>query len=926
MFRFMLAKLKHKKWMVLCLLIGNVLLIAVSASQSIYKTASFERMFEEEFDRKWEKTGKWPFMLRTTAITATPEMAEKKFENAREIEADFGLPIKESRFHFRIREEVAASTLEREDMDSIRMSVGIITGMEERIELIAGRMYEDTGDDSLIEVIVNQEALRQMDVLLDEVLILENVLDENKEPLYVKIVGIFVPKDKSDIYWTDSQADMGRECFMMKDLFLETFRDREHYGFEFRYDTLFDYEYIDSKEAETIQKRTNKWMNTKIESLKIQNPEYLEVLDTFLQKEKKISATLFILQIPCLVLLCAFLFMISEQMLRMEQNEISMLKSRGAKRGQILGLYFMQSALIAIAGLVIGLPVGTFLCSMLGSAGAFLEFNFSNLLPTQITAEAVIYGVAAMGVSIAMTVLPVVKYSGVSIVNLKQRSQKITKPFWQKCFLDLILIALAGYAYYNFTKTQANVREQILRGESLDPFLYFGATFFILGLGLLFLRLHPVLIKMLYSIRKKRLSSAAYMSFLSTIRTSSKQQFIMLFMILTVAFGIFYATIARTILQNAENNLSYFTPVDVVMQERWKDNSALVGTGDDVQVEYYEPDFGGYESIEGLTGITKVLQDKVRIVGGRAAVKSECSIMGINTKEFGEMVNMPDDLLPLDFYDYLNALANTPNGVLLSENMRKEYGYEIGNTLLINLKNRKFSLQVVGFVDYWPTYQSKVYSINKDNEIMVEDEYLLIGNISYIQRKADVTPYGIWMNFEEETDGFYSYVKDNDIKIKSYTDMIVAKEDLRKDTLFQGTNGILSLSFIVILLLCAVGYLIYWILSIRSRELLFGILRAMGMSKNEVFHILLNEQIFCGILSVLTGVGIGAAAAILYVPIIQNAYAATDQMLPLELVCGTGDLIKLFGTDVAVLIICITVLLRIVSKSNITGALKLGED
>ena len=94
MFRFMLAKLKHKKCMVLCLLIGNVLLIAVSASQSIYKTASFERMFEEEFDRKWEKTGKWPFMLRTTAITATPEMAEKKFENAREIEADFGLPIK----------------------------------------------------------------------------------------------------------------------------------------------------------------------------------------------------------------------------------------------------------------------------------------------------------------------------------------------------------------------------------------------------------------------------------------------------------------------------------------------------------------------------------------------------------------------------------------------------------------------------------------------------------------------------------------------------------------------------------------------------------------------------------------------------------------------------------------------------------------
>jgi putative ABC transport system permease protein len=210
---------------------------------------------------------------------------------------------------------------------------------------------------------------------------------------------------------------------------------------------------------------------------------------------------------------------------------------------------------------------------------------------------------------------------------------------------------------------------------------------------------------------------------------------------------------------------------------------------------------------------------------------------------------------------------------------------------------------------------------------MMQDEYLMVANLSYVQRKADVTPYEIWMNYQDDaTDGFYKFVKENEVKVKAYTDVIEAKDDLRKDTLLQGTNGILSLSFIVILLLCAVGYLIYWILSIRSRELLFGILRAMGMSKKEVFQILLSEQMFCGVLSVITGIGIGAAATILYVPIIQNAYAATDQMLPLELVCQTGDLVKLFGTVIAVLVICITVLLRIVSKSNITGALKLGED
>lgn len=927
MFRFMLAKLRHKKWMVFCLLIGNILLIAVTASQSIYRTASFKRMLTDEFDKQWEETGKWPCTLRTNTRVETHEEAEQLYARSEEIISEFGLPVKENRLHYRIREQLAASTMERENADSIRMSIGYITGMEDHITIVAGRMYEkEAVSDDCIEVIVNQEALQQMDVLLDEELVLEKVTDKNGNPLLVQIVGVFAPTETADEYWVDSQADMGHECFMAEELFAETFYDRDHYGYEIKHDTLFDYENIDPKEIDGMVQRTNKWMLKDAGGLNISEPEYLEVLSTFSQKERKITATLFVLQVPCLVLLCAFLFMISEQMLRMEQNEISMLKSRGAKRSQILLLYFMQSALISFVALLIGLPLGRILCSLLGSAGAFLEFDLNNLLPTTLTTEAVLYGVAAMGISIAMTVFPVVKYSGVSIVNLKQKSQKSTKSLWQKVYLDFILIAVALYSYYTFAKSEANIREQILRGEALDPLLYFGATFFILGLGMLFLRLHPHFIKMLYAIRKKRLSSAAYMSFLSTIRTSSKQQFIMLFMILTVSLGIFYVTIARTILENAENNITYLAGADVVLEEKWYDNSARTGGGDDVKVEYYEPEFGSYESIEGVTDITPVLYDTIRIVGGNSGLKSECTLMGIHTKEFGEMADMPDGLLPLDYYDYLNALANTPNGVLLSENMRTQYGYSIGNTITINLKDRQFSLQVIGFVDYWPTYQAKEYSLNSDGKVVEEDKYLLIANLSHIQRKADITPYRIWMDFEGETDGFYTYVNEENIRVASYTDAVTEKADLRKDTLLQGTNGILSLSFMVILLLCGVGYLIYWIMSIRSRELLFGILRAMGMSKKEVFHILLNEQIFCGVLSILAGVGIGIATTILYVPMIQNAYAATDQVLPLELVCKTADMTKLFSTIITVLVLCIVVLLRIVSKSNITSALKLGED
>ena len=57
MFRFMLQKLRHKKWLALCLLIGNILLVAVAAGYPMYKDASLQRMLSDEFEAFAEKNG-----------------------------------------------------------------------------------------------------------------------------------------------------------------------------------------------------------------------------------------------------------------------------------------------------------------------------------------------------------------------------------------------------------------------------------------------------------------------------------------------------------------------------------------------------------------------------------------------------------------------------------------------------------------------------------------------------------------------------------------------------------------------------------------------------------------------------------------------------------------------------------------------------
>ena len=70
-------------------------------------------------------------------------------------------------------------------------------------------------------------------------------------------------------------------------------------------------------------------------------------------------------------------------------------------------------------------------------------------------------------------------------------------------------------------------------------------------------------------------------------------------------------------------------------------------------------------------------------------------------------------------------------------------------------------------------------------------------------------------------------------------------------------NGALTMSFVIIMIMTIIGFLIYWILSIRSRQLQFGILRAMGVTFREIIGIIGYEQILVSGVSIAMAFIIG---------------------------------------------------------------------
>lgn len=165
----------------------------------------------------------------------------------------------------------------------------------------------------------------------------------------------------------------------------------------------------------------------------------------------------------------------------------------------------------------------------------------------------------------------------------------------------------------------------------------------------------------------------------------------------------------------------------------------------------------------------------------------------------------------------------------------------------------------------------------------------------------------------------------NEVSVKSYTDRDRDLANVSIDPLLQGTNGVLTMSFIVTMILCAAGYLIYWIMSIRSRELMFGILRACGMHKEEIFHMLIVEQIFREQFPYLPGLESENCICNVYVHI-SGCLCGSRSSASGKMVTNSGDLAQLYGVTATVMIICLGVLTILVLKMNIAKALKLGEE
>ena len=949
MFRFIRHKIFNKKWLNFCLLIGVALLSAFLCVYPMFKEGSLNRMLETLMSDYIETKNVFPATLKThgTVEGTSYNTSDSILEFMNALEAKWtqyiDTPVVERQ---RVLEIAPGYSSDSFNGKPRQVFLDYIEGYKENSDLLFGTFPSDASecDNEMVKealadgaypcVISSKSADKDNFSVGQHYPITFKNKDEKEITFTVVVCGIIDEKEGSAYFWNSKITSFDRTLFFDKedyDAILSVY-DRTIFYYE---TVMLDYTYINYRNADEYFSYLNQFSNLD----KNFEANFKDTISTYLENKKTISSILITFEIPILALLLLFIYMISGQILEMETGEIAMLKSRGVSRFEVIRLYILQSFVISFAGSVLGIPLGYIFCKLGASTDAFLVFTLKETSIYRPTEMMLAFAGIALVLSMFFMTIPVISISKFTIIERKSKKHYgKSKAIWERFFLDIPLLGLSIYLLFNYSKQREAIAMNVITGSGIDPIMFLDSSLFILGCGLLALRLIKLFIRLIYKLGRNKWKPAEYVAFLQILRSNRKQGFIAVFLVMTIAMGIFNSNLARSVNENMEQRIEYNVGCDYILAERWNIFIKKLGSMGPIYWRYDEPDMKRFDGLKevGVTQMTRVLRDDNTDVIKDKKVEGKCLLLGINTKEFGEVATLKDGLNDKHWYYYLNDLASDPKGVLISRNLAEKMEYEIGDTLIygryspVDSKNiyADSKATIVGIIDSFPGYESVLYEEQLDGTFKRRENYLVVANYTTVMNAFRLRPYEIWMkmddsaNYKEVT----SAIEDLGIKIQGTTIKGKQIESQRNSTLIQITNGMFSIGFLVSLTICAVGFLIYWILTIKDRELIYGIYRSMGLTMGEIFRMLILEQIFSSFFSCIAGFGVGMLTTMLFTKLISIVYLPRAHNLPLEIIFKAQDGLKMIFIVVFVFVVCFSIIYRIIKNMNITKAIKLGED
>lgn len=943
-------RLWHQRLLMACLLVGLIAAVGLMSSIPLYTDAVQNRVLQGDlteagtyrppFAFLWRYIGAWNEDINWDTYQPINNYLA---EQATEI---IDLPIDEQIRHVataKLRLFPSEGSDFNENEPLIWSSIGFVTGLENQIQIVEGR-YPTEVESTTVEVVVSQTIARQLGLQVGESY---RLFGDGNMQLPIQIVGVWQARDRTASFWF-YQPDAFDEMLLTSEV---QFVSGVVPLLEAPVSTAVWYQLYDGgrirpaavntflQNVNVVEARATALLNgTTLDASPI------SALQNYGRSNRLLTLNLTIFSIPLIGIILYFISLIANMVVQRGQSEIAIWRSRGTTRGQVMGIYLLEGLLIGGLGMVGGLWLGMQITRLMGRTRTFLDpailaGNGINELTPVLSQTAVSYALTAVLLAIIALLVPAMLAAGYTIVTMRfQQARALRAPLWQRYFLDVLLLVLPFYGWYQL-KRQGSIT---LLGGGNDPFanplLFLVPVLFCFSLALVALRFFPLLMHALAWLAEKLPGTTLLLTLRQLARATAQYTGPLLLLSLTISLASFTASMAVTFDDHLTDQIYYKTGADLNLAElgeNTEQNNQQQGAladltqsttplpGNENEPRWLFLPITDHLLVNGVEAATRVGEyTAVSSIGGR---QQSGRILGVDRVDFIQVAYFrPDFANNESLGGLMNRLAVQRDYVLVSRDFMARNSLQVGDPLRLTIgaagEFAEVELTIAGSLDLFPTQYP-------------QDGSFFVANLDHLHEALGGTyPYNVWLQTSSTvpTAQIVDGVRQLGFTVITAQDARERIEQAQTQPERQGLFGLLSVGFLAAALLTVLGFLVYAVVSFRQRTIQLGMLRAVGLSVGQMAAYLAGEQAILILTGVGIGTGLGVWASRLFIPFLQvgvaRGSAGNTAVIPPFVVQiaweQLGTIYTLFGV---MFIVAVLLLIILVSRMRVFEAVKLGE-
>lgn len=947
-FTITFKRLWAQKGLTTAVVLGITAAVALIMAVPLYSDAVYLHILEENIELEAGKRHRPPFTYLYDYIGSWYDPVE--WEDTRDVHAyltgsgvrTLGLPIKQFiNFYETERYKLFPTGASSYDDDSALdiFVFGSATDLEDNIELVEGRFptavsTEGLAPGSFVEVMVAEDAASEFGLQAGDAFIAYDFLNGTESSLLeipVIISGIWRPIDEESDYWFFAPSVFDDTLFVPEATISgwlapqikgELNRGVWYFVLDGANVTTEDVPGLITGASRVERRISNLLPNissamTPVDSLRAYSKS---------AKDLRVLMTAF--NIPIIGLVLAFIVLIVGLAVDQRRNEIAVMRSRGATPWQIVAFALIEGLVLGAIAFALGTAVSMSIAAFMGKTRSFLDFTGGDWLAITMNRTALRSGLLAIGLAMLAQAIPTLSASRDTIITYKQeQARAFKKPWWQRAWVDVILLAISIYGFY-LLKEQGQL---IAVGETQEdpfsnPLLFVLPTLAIFSLTLLFIRIFPWIMELISWFLYQTNSVGLLLAGRELARTPRTYAMPLILLILTVSLAAFTASLAYTVDLQLYDDALYSIGSDINLfgaGHTFGNSSGIpglpngAGEAPDRERSIYLP-MSEYLEFPGVEAAAKVGRYSASAqVGGN---KTKGVFLGIDRGEFGQTSFWRWDFADPKLNTLLNNLAASPEAVLVSKEFMQQNGLAVGDLFHLTVSTSdgvaELDTQIVGALNYFPTWYP------------VKDGPVIVGNLDFLfTMTGGQYPYNVWLRTSEPVDeeAFNEALKERQLFGWQWNDAFSIIDVEQKRPQRQGLFGQLSVGFVAAALLTVLGYFMYALFSFRRRFISLGILRAVGLSTGQMITLVATETAVL----ILTGLTLGTAFGVwiskLFIPYLQTGSDASDLVPPYLVEIAWPAIFQIYGLFLLMFIVALVVLAVMLRRMKIFQAIKLGE-